>query len=91
MSRRNQERKEMEWNDTKKKEGRRISLKTGGGGTSRQSSGYGRELVAGMSRVRALVPLKTRRVEALMQDKSIEAISPPVLMVWQFGGEGGCP
>ncbi|GFV18237.1 hypothetical protein TNCV_170401 [Trichonephila clavipes] len=44
------------------------------------------ELVAGVSRVPVLVPLKTHRVEELMYVKSVEARSPPVSMVvWRDG------
>ncbi|GFT96045.1 hypothetical protein TNCV_313221 [Trichonephila clavipes] len=44
----------------------------------------GDELVAGMSRVRVLVLLKTHRVDNLMCVKSFEAQSPPVMEVLKF-------
>ncbi|GFV92322.1 hypothetical protein TNCV_3949321 [Trichonephila clavipes] len=48
-------------------------------------SGSGHEFVAGVSWVRVLVPQKTHRVEKLMHKKSVEAQSPPVGGVFQFG------
>ncbi|GFV17126.1 hypothetical protein TNCV_3632891 [Trichonephila clavipes] len=44
--------------------------------------GYGHELTAGVSRVRALVPLKTRHAEGLMHARSVEAQSSSVVMMW---------
>ncbi|GFV05244.1 hypothetical protein TNCV_224571 [Trichonephila clavipes] len=41
-------------------------------------SDRGHELVAGVSWVRTLVPLKTHRVEELMHVKSVEVQSPPL-------------
>ncbi|GFX27908.1 hypothetical protein TNCV_3083311 [Trichonephila clavipes] len=51
-------------------------------------SGYGHELVVEVSRVRVLMPLKTRLVERLMYVKSVETQRPPVDTMWQLS-EGG--
>ncbi|GFV47998.1 hypothetical protein TNCV_4150841 [Trichonephila clavipes] len=48
-------------------------------------SGYGHGFVVGVSRVRVLVSLKTRSVEGLMHDKSVEAWNPPLDLVWKLG------
>ncbi|GFV51964.1 hypothetical protein TNCV_1323171 [Trichonephila clavipes] len=46
---------------------------------------HGHSLIAGMSRVRVPVPLKTCSVEKLMHVKSIEAIYSSVGVMWKFG------
>ncbi|GFX54204.1 battenin [Trichonephila clavipes] len=51
--------------------------------------GYDRELVPGVSEVRDLVPLTTRRVERPMHVQFVVAQSPPVNVVWYF--EKGLP
>ncbi|GFY04545.1 hypothetical protein TNCV_4416301 [Trichonephila clavipes] len=51
-------------------------------------SGYGHDIVAGMSRVRVLVSLKTRRVEGAMHVKCIEVECLPVGVIWKLGERG---
>ncbi|GFW75605.1 hypothetical protein TNCV_4427881 [Trichonephila clavipes] len=50
----------------------------GKGPESWYPSGYGHELMTGVSRVRVLIPLKTRLVEG------VEAQSPPVDVLWKL-------
>ncbi|GFU66183.1 hypothetical protein TNCV_2858561 [Trichonephila clavipes] len=50
--------------------------------------GYGHELVAGESRVRTLVSMKTRHVEGSIHVKYVEAQSSHVCEMRKFG-EGG--
>ncbi|GFU46227.1 DDE_3 domain-containing protein [Trichonephila clavipes] len=52
-----------------------------------QPSGYGHEIVAGVSRVRVLISLTTRNVDGLMDVKALEAQSPLVDEVWNLGDE----
>ncbi|GFT49282.1 hypothetical protein TNCV_4582791 [Trichonephila clavipes] len=46
---------------------------------------YGHKLVARVSRVQALVPLKTCCLKWLIHIISFEVQSPPVSMMWKFG------
>ncbi|GFV95106.1 hypothetical protein TNCV_3709011 [Trichonephila clavipes] len=54
-----------------------------------ESRGHGHELLADMSWVRALGPLKAYHVEGLIHVKSLVSQSPPVGVVWKF--EEGVP